>query len=457
MLPEQLLQHHINRAAYKLAKIKRRDLPSQEDQRSALAQRKRDILQSRATHAPFSSIATTGDRFASHHGRIGVVMKESSDVGQKRLGMVTRQSRPATNSNGYPSAALAAANSNGVQSAKAVTTNGSLGLDIEANDVGYIATIQIGSNHTDFRMLIDSGSADTWIPVATCSNCGKSHKVLSEMVSTSLQTTDIDFSILYGTGAVSGYLGSDDMSIAGFNLTNHSIALINKESNDFIADAVPFDGLMGLAKKRLSNSGKPTPIDALYASKQVDAPVMGYHLARASDDSNDGLVTFGGVDASKIGGKLIEIPNVSQDGFYEIAIESISYDGKVITGLASNATAILDTGTTLMVAPLQDAKLIHDQIVGAKADGMGGYTIPCNTTQQLAFSFGGQLWPLRSEDMIFLPVDENDLQGQCISALSGGAVGADNEWLLGASFLKNVYFATNAKENVIGLGLLAQQ
>lgn len=34
----------------------------------------------------------------------------------------------------------------------------------------------------------------------------------------------------------------------------------------------------------------------------------------------------------------------------------------------------------------------------------------------------------------------------------GQAIGGDTQYLLGASFLKGKYFATNVEQNVIGLG-----
>ena len=37
-----------------------------------------------------------------------------------------------------------------------------------ARDVGYIATIQIGTPARDFKLLMDSGSADFWVGSETC-------------------------------------------------------------------------------------------------------------------------------------------------------------------------------------------------------------------------------------------------------------------------------------------------
>ena len=354
---------------------------------------------------------------------------------------------------GYPELDLVASQSDNLTLASAPTAVQSLGLDIESNDVGYVATIVVGSQNQTFRMLIDSGSADTWVPSTACQACGSTHaKGGGSTTSDTFKSLSTPFSIQYGTGDVSGNLATDNLDIASLALTNYTFAVTTQESDDFAADTVPFDGLMGLARSELSNAGQPTPIDALYKEGKVQAPVMGYHLGRVADGYNDGEVTFGGVDPAKYTGNITEIDNVSTKGFWEAAIDAVSVSGTSL-GLKGR-TAILDTGTTLIVAPQSDADAVHAQIKGSKSDGQGGYTIPCTTTAQVAFTFGGVEFPIDTRDMLFHPVDSDNLDGDCASAISAGNVGQKNEWLVGATFLKNAYFATNTKANKIGLAKL---
>lgn len=93
-------------------------------------------------------------------------------------------------------------------------------------------------------------------------------------------------------------------------------------------------------------------------------------------------------------------------------------------------TAILDTGTTLIIAPAADAAAVHAAIPGAKSDGQGGFTIPCTTTTQVALTFGGQSFAIDPRDMLFAPVDPNDLTGDCVSGISSGNIGGAQEWLV---------------------------
>lgn len=43
---------------------------------------------------------------------------------------------------------------------------------IRANDVGYIATVQMGTPPADFKLLMDSGSADMWVASENCQSQG---------------------------------------------------------------------------------------------------------------------------------------------------------------------------------------------------------------------------------------------------------------------------------------------
>lgn len=349
---------------------------------------------------------------------------------------------------GFSQVDLNAATDNTVSTASTPTAADSLGLDIESNDVGYFSTLQLGTPSADFKILMDSGSADFWVPSAACGTACGDHAVLSASSSSTLVTSQTSFQVTYGTGSVSGNIIQDTVNIAGLVINNHTFGGTTTESTDFSANTVPFDGLMGLAQSTLSNQGVPTPIESLASAGTVSAAQMGFHLARLSDGNNDGQVTFGGVDSTKFTGSLTEFANVNTQGFWEGAMDDVSVNGASLN--LAGRTAILDTGTTLIVAPAADAAAVHAAIAGSASDGQGGFTIPCTTTASVALSFGGQSFTINPSDLTFLPVT-NDLTGQCVSGISSGTIGGANEWLVGDVFLKNVYFATDVGSNTIGL------
>jgi hypothetical protein len=106
-----------------------------------------------------------------------------------------------------------------------------------------------------------------------------------------------------------------------------------------------------------------------------------------------------------------------------------------------------------MIVPEQDAQLIHKNIAGSKQVN-GTFLVPCTTNSSLALTFGKQPFAIDPRDIAFLPVDQNDLAGDCISGISAGNVGGANQWLVGDVFLKNAYFSTNVGKNTIQLATL---
>jgi len=199
------------------------------------------------------------------------------------------------------------------------------------------------------------------------------------------------------------------------------------ESTDFSDSSVKFDGLMGLAQSSLSNQGVTTPIEALAKQGLIKEATTSYKISRVSDGLNDGEITFGGLDSSKFDqNTLVTFQNVNKNGFWE-GSHTVSVGGQDL-GL-SDRTAILDTGTTLIIAPPADAAALHNKIPGSKSDGQGGFIIPCTNNAVVSLTFSGQSFDINPIDLLFAPVDPNNLQGDCLSGISSGKVGGPNQWL----------------------------
>lgn len=448
--PWMHLQQHINHAKRRHAQINDLPVPTDDELRTAMLKRRSWVekewlpLQRR----------DAADAKADDSSSLSSYLARSSD---KMIGMVRRTSSGSNQlearGNGYPSSEAKAAQQHSTTNAGNPSMSHTSGLSIEANDVGYFVQVQIGSNNAKFTMLVDSGSADTWVTGSNCNGCGGSNRnKLGSSNSKSLNVQNNQYKISYGTGSVTLNKATDSITIAGMKLDNYNLGVTTKESSQFGGSKIPFDGLMGLGGSSLSTTGEKTPIDALYDSNKVDQPIVGYRLGRVADGNNKGQITFGAVDGSQVSGSLHELDNQSKNGYWEVKLDNVKVGSKSISG--SSSTATLDTGTSLIVAPQAQADAIHDAIDGAKSDGQGGYTLPCTTNQQLSFTFSGHTYTMDSRDLLFSPSDANNLQGTCVSAVSAGDNGGNGGWLLGAAFLKNVYFATNSKTNQIGIGKL---
>lgn len=439
--PQILLQMHINRSIRRLARMTGAEPPSARSLQQRLEKR---VL---AIEGP-DGLRKRFYRFG--HGVPHVAPSEREVQLEKRFNRLGAK-------HGFSFDETTTSDTSDVSFANPPTAANSLGLDIEANDVGYLATIQMGTPPQDFLILMDSGSADLWVGSEDCQSeggggCGN-HTFLGTQSSSTFQNTTTPFEVSYGTGHVAGSIIQDNIIVAGLKLTNHVFGVATLESTDFSSNQTPFDGLMGLAQSTLSQQGKPTPIESLAAAGLVTAPIVSYKISRLSDDPNGGEITFGALDNTKFDqSTLVKVPNINTQGFWEASLDGALVNG-VDTGLTGRTT-ILDTGTTLMVVPANDAAVIHKNVPGAQPDGQGGFTVPCTTNASVALTYAGQSFTIESQDLAFQPVDSKDPQGTCVSGIASGTVGSANQWLVGDTFLKNAYFSTDVQANTISLAAL---
>jgi len=346
-----------------------------------------------------------------------------------------------------------------VTDANAPTTANSLGLDIEGSDISYLAQVQMGTPPSNFLLLMDSGSADLWVGSENCQStagggCGN-HKFLGSQSSSTFVDTQEPFNVTYGAGAVAGTKCQDTLTMGNFTLNAHPFGTADQETNDFSDDSVPFDGLMGFGQSTLSQQGNLTPIESLAKAGLVSEAISSFKISRLADHKNDGELTLGALDPSKFDAQsLVTIDNVSPLGFWEVPLDAVTVDGQD-SGLKGR-TAILDTGTTLIIAPQTDAEAVHQLIKGSQSDGQGGFTVPCQANASVALTFGGKQFNIDFRDIALEPVDPNNPNGDCVSGISGGSVGGDSntEWLCGDVFLKNAYFSTNVNKNQVSLANL---
>ena len=249
---------------------------------------------------------------------------------------------------------------------------------------------------------------------------------LGPKTSNTFQDTGKVWEAHYRSGSIQGHIVSDDVSIAGLALKNQVFGVALVEPSD--SPNPHFDGLMGLAKSSLSNiTGAVTPVESLAKQGLIKEAITSYKISRLSDGLNDGEIAFGGLDQSKFDPKtLVTVSNINQKGYWE-ANFTVSVNGKNL-GLEGRS-GFFDTGTTLLVVPEADAKIIHAEIPGTKSDSQWGYLIPCTTTAVVSFTFGGQQFDINPLDLVFSPVDQDNLKGDCYSGITPGTVGTANQWL----------------------------
>ena len=84
------------------------------------------------------------------------------------------------------------------------------------DQMAYYGPMQVGTPPQNFTIIFDTGSADFWVPSAQCNAQACQGKNLYDATqSSSYQADGRQFSIQYGTGAVSGHLSQVVLSYVG--------------------------------------------------------------------------------------------------------------------------------------------------------------------------------------------------------------------------------------------------
>ena len=302
----------------------------------------------------------------------------------------------------------------------------------------------MGSNPGEtMYFLLDTGSSSTWVMGQGCtSSACKTHSTYGGSDSSSLKTGKDTFSIGYSTGQVSGSIVSDSVNLAGLDVTM-SFGVAATTSDDF--NHYPMDGILGLSR---SSQGQgmdvPTFMQVVQKNTLLKSNMFGINLQRASDDSNDGEITFGSVDDSKFSGDLNYLDAVGDKTDWKIPADDILVDGKSVSVTGKNA--IFDTGTSYMFMPPADAKAVFSQISGAEPGDDELWNIPCDTTTSIALVFNKVGYQISPKDYVGPSVGG----GLCYSHIIGLSAVDDDTWLLGDTFLKNVYSVYDMDKDRIG-------
>ena len=321
-----------------------------------------------------------------------------------------------------------------------------MAISQDGQDYSYFSGIKLGSKGKDMWMLIDSGSANTWVFGSDCESqaCNK-HETFGNGDSDTLNTSSTEWSLKYGTGEVGGVVASDRFAFAGFDV-DIGFGLASHASNEF--STYPMDGILGLGRGSSNKLGTPTLMDVMAGQKLLKANMFGIHLSRSADGTADGQISFGGPDTSKFSGELSYTNSISIDGLWEIPADGAGVDSHSVG--VSGKTAIIDTGTSYILMPLNDAKALHAKLPGSLNHGET-FTIPCNTSLPIQFTFSKVSYDVLAKDY----VGEPDKTGEtCRSKIEGRqAFGADT-WVLGAAFLKNVYTVFDFDNHWIGMPIV---
>ncbi|CDO74021.1 hypothetical protein BN946_scf185043.g70 [Trametes cinnabarina] len=313
-------------------------------------------------------------------------------------------------------------------------------------DSEWAGNISIGDPPTTFFIDIDTGSSDLWVPSLSCAQCGSKAKYDPSASSGSV-AQNVSFQIQYGDGSTAaGSVYTDKVTVGGIAATNQFFAAVTQESSEFVND--PADGILGLGFPPISNLNQDPFLITAFKQHPELTNVFAIKLEKTNSELH-----IGDLNVSAFTG-AIEYHNLSSaDGFWQIGNAAALVNGRSVV---SGFQTVIDSGTTIMYGPPDAVQEVYQTVNGSTLfdETNGFWSYPCATPPQIAFSWGESSWGIRTENW---DLGETAVgSGRCVGALAGQDLGLGSDvWLLGDSFMKNVYTAFSFEAYAVGFAALA--
>ncbi|KAF5364375.1 hypothetical protein D9756_000836 [Leucocoprinus leucothites] len=403
------------------------------------------------------------------------VVKASALQGQ--LKKVTRQV-PATRkiSRGFTAYEKNTGQRHPAQS-QAVQRRAGTGSDALTDDQEALwhGTISVGTPPKDFTAAdinnavdFDTGSSDLFLPGTDCGSTCQGHAKYDTSASSTAQDQGRTFSLAFGDGStVQGDVFTDTVTIAGLTATDQAVGSARQYSTGFEADQFPPDGLMGMGFPEISEFQANPFFQTLVAQQKTTSSQFSFKLAESGSElflggANSDLFTgeFTNIEVTQqvcltnivIACNRVGLAHNESQGFWQVALDSVDVGG---TAAVSGVDAIIDTGTTLIVAPQADVARFYKAIPGSQdasqTIGDGFFTFPCDSNPQVSLTFGGKAFAISADTFNLGQVSQGS--SDCV----GGIAGTTNIdfWVVGDVFLRNFYTRFDVGNRQVGFADLA--
>ncbi|KAH6916102.1 endopeptidase [Coprinopsis sp. MPI-PUGE-AT-0042] len=330
-------------------------------------------------------------------------------------------------------------------------------------DSSYFGTLAIGTPPTSYNLILDTGSADLWVAGSECSTGCSNVPLFDPSSSSTFQNESSAFSITYGSGQAIGFLAQDAVQMAGFEVSNQVFAVCEQVSDGLLT--TPVSGLLGLAFASIAST-RATPFwETLVENGAWDEPVMAFHLTRFLNVSTaatlepGGSFSMGFINSSLYTGDIDYVNLEGEPAYWSLPLSGITVQGNEVTApTGSEALAAIDTGTTLVGGPSQFIAAIYDQIPGSQP-GSGNfenyYTYPCDTDVTVSLNFGGnKSWTIVPADFELTRLTRDTCLGAFFEITTRGSAPS---WIVGDTFLKNVYSVFRYDPPSVGFAQLSSE
>ncbi|KAJ3767617.1 acid protease [Lentinula raphanica] len=335
-------------------------------------------------------------------------------------------------------------------------------VTLASNGLSYYALIALGD--INFRVSLDTASADLWILASSCSTsaCQTVPRYPLTYQSATFQAVSentTEFFAQYADGtAVTGFVGKESLHFSNLTIPSQAFALIT-DSNVTLTDDI--SGILGLGFPRISTINgtytNSTPFfPGLAQQGLLQYPLFGLSLNRNST----GTLSLGAIDSSVVTNlsnvewnPVVDFSPFSNESsvasYYQWAIPltnvavngtSIALSPSYPAVTANHSIAMFDVGTPGIYGPWADVSKLFATFTSARLvdETAGQWAVPCDSAVTLSFTFGQRNFTLQPSD--YLIGETSGDPGLCLAwpvAVDPSPDGID--WQFGTPFMRTVY------------------
>jgi len=299
------------------------------------------------------------------------------------------------------------------------------------HDVVFTGRMYVGTPPQAADVIFDTGSANIFVPDKQ-PNHGEKH-LYDHSASSTYKANNEKIRFQYGSGPVSGVLSQDSIEWGGFKLRDFTFAEVDDVSGlgqKYTEN--PWDGVFGLAFG--AQNGLTAPLKALAKSGELADVSFAFYLG--SGDTSE--LVFGGVDPNHYTGDFTYVP-LNAETYWQVHLNDMKLGtDRIANKLLPAKSAIVDSGTALLVGPAWAVQKIAEK-AGAVFQ-RGAVHAQCDKVA----SMPDLTWVLGTEDGVGSPfsvkMSDTIVQKQgdkCLLGIQGRP--KQSMWILGDVFMRVWY------------------
>ncbi|CAJ0589473.1 unnamed protein product [Cylicocyclus nassatus] len=355
-------------------------------------------------------------------------------------------------------------------------------------DLNYLGTITVGTPGQQFRVVLDTGSTDLWVPDYKChigtlqvceesvcdqglvcrvfcprkvkccqeyigenkepNPCAAKNYFMSNKSETYSRMPGSSWTNHYGTGNAGGFWGKDTIRFGEAGGAQLVVPDCQFGQADQIAQFFtkqPMDGILGMGFSALSVNNFVPIFERAWKLGLVE-PIFTFYMEHANGYSEKpvygGMVTYGGEDRENCG-EIIAWQNLTSATYWAFEMDGYSFN-KIKT--MTKYYVVSDTGTSFMGMPTAVADEVSKAFNATYKEADGTYYVDCAAEgDDFTLIIGDNEYPIKRVNMI-VEVGKN----VCTLAVFPVFSRFGPQWFLGDPFIRQYCNIHDMKNKRIG-------